>query len=294
MHSCITFLLFILISLTSALSASSPHHSPRHTRRDPVGTCLTPYTNYYDSPYTTVFFAHPDDPHFQLSISTQFTRFYPDTLTQWLAEREFTFKNATITDDDLCGWIRGDAVEVAGRRHGQIGWKRVDLPSNTNASNAGTSTFGPGGHVPTDGPIKPSRKTLEDVRVILRSNTPHADIYYFRCIMLEVVCGVLGAMLAYCMWLCWLMSRDGKKILKASTDSDIELDQIKVHGLSGSGMERMDNGHRTDAPRFDIEIAKPNAAKSSPGSIGSRLSDPPPIYMLDGAGRLAVRVRDMV
>lgn len=292
MPSCFAFLLLVLSSLTPALSTPSPHQPTRLIPRDPVGTCLEPYTNSFDSPYTTVFFARPGELHFQLSISTQFTRFYPGTLAQWLGERGFQVSNATVTHDGFCGWIRGGAVDVRGRRHGEIGWKRVDPHANTNASTSSRAASGP--HVATDGPIKPSRKTLEDLRVILRSNTPHADIYYFRCTMLEVVCGLLGAMLAYCIWLCWLMSRDRKKILTASTDADIEFDQIKVHDLSGAGMQRMHADDRADAPRFDIEITKLNADKASPKAISSKLSNPPPMYTLDGAGRSAVRVREMV
>lgn len=286
MHSCIATLLSLFATLSSArafLSANAlQNHTPRSSQA-PVATCLTRYKSYYESAYQTIFFNHPDEPHFNLTILTQYTQFYPHTLEAWLLERGFTVFNATsLADDDLCGWVDWGSVEIQGRRHGQLGWKRV-------RSYTGNSTSGVA-YTPHDAPIKPGRATLDDVVAILIDNTPHADVYYARCFMLQVGLGLLGACFAYCVLASFAIHRQRKKEQKASQGAEgVELEHIKVHDLSGSGgMQRMENDG-TAGPGFDIEIAK-----ASPSSNSSRLSGPPPVYTVDGAGRSAVSVRDMV
>jgi hypothetical protein len=74
---------------------------------------------------------------------------------------------------------------------------------------------------------------------------------------------------------------------------DIELDQIRVQDLSGSGMHRIETND-ADVAKFDIEVTKQVMTRSSPSSTGGGIATPPPMYTLDGAGRSAVSVRDMV
>lgn len=298
MHSCIATLLFIFATLSPALGILSANELPVHTPQSsqaPVGTCLTRYTNYLESAYQTVFFNHPDEPHFNLTILTEYLQFYPRTLEAWLVERGFTVFNSTgLTNDDLCGWVEWGSVEEKGRRHGQIGWKRNKLHFNAVLSKTGNSTSAFEAYVAHDAPIKPSLETFNDIRTILQHHTPHADIYLNRCYMLQFGLGMLGGFFAYYVIVSFAINRQRKKDLKASKDSDdIELEQIKVQDLSGSGMRRLDTD-RSGAPEFGIEITKPGAAQSSPSSTNSNLSEPPPLYTLDGAGRSAVRARDMV
>lgn len=92
--------------------------------------------------------------------------------------------------------------------------------------------------------------------------------------------------------------RERKKKLKALKDSDdIELDQIRVQDLSASGMHRIETND-ADVAKFDIEVTKQVTkqvtTRSSPSSTGGGIATPPPMYTLDGAGRSAVSVRDMV
>jgi hypothetical protein len=299
MRSCIATLLSIFATLTSALGILTANDLPTHDPRSlqaPVGTCLARYTNYYESAYQTVFFKHRDEPHFSLVILTEFLQFYPHTLEAWLAQKGFNVSNASDpTDDDLCGWREYGSVEVKGRRHGQIGWKRNNLQPNAVAFSTTSSVKVSRPYISHDAPIKPSLETFNDIKAVLQDNTPHADIYYNRCIMLQFGLGMLGGCFAYYIVLSFAVSRQRKKELKASKGSDdIELDQIKAQSLSGSGMERMSMDDRTTGPKFDIEITRPTAAKSSPLSTSSNLSEPPPMYTFDGAGRSAVRVRDIV
>ncbi|KAF3038170.1 hypothetical protein E8E12_008004 [Didymella heteroderae] len=302
MHSCIIALVLVLASLSSALEISAPHQPPLlalQSTTAPISTCIERFTAYYYASYNYVFFNDPADPEFDFTIVTSHLKFYPHTLAQWLEERNFTVVAQSYAEDDwLCGWHVDRPVVVDGRRHGTIGWKRNDLRSKSDTLNSGNfSTAGATSrsYVPHAGPIKPSRLTIARVEAILRENTPWADMYYFRCMMLGIGCGMLGLSFVWYGLMCYAEVRRQQKKLRGSTDSDdIELDQIQVHDLSGSGMERMDKDEHTEAPKFDIEMAKPNAVKLSPSSIGSSVADPPPMYTLDGAGRSPVRVREMV
>ncbi|KAJ4379073.1 hypothetical protein N0V86_005114 [Didymella sp. IMI 355093] len=298
MHSCITTLLLMLASLSSALDMSDPHQPPLPALQSstaPASTCLERFTTYYYASYNYVFFNDAADPDFNFTIVTSYLKFYPATLAQWLGEMKFSVAaKSYVTDDWLCGWHLDRPVVVDDRRHGTIGWKRNDLHSRIDAFDSGNSSSPAGvyrSHVPHDGPIKPSHLTMARVEAVLRDNAPWADIYYFRCTMLGAACGILGSALAWYGLLGFAAMRRQNKKLKASADSgDIELDQIKVHGLSGSGgMQRMDDD---GAPKFDIETTK--AVRSSPLSSTTSVAYPPPMYTLDGAGPSAVRPRDMV
>ncbi|KAF3049620.1 hypothetical protein E8E11_001976 [Didymella keratinophila] len=312
MHSCIATLLSVLATLSSAWGFLSANKLPEYTIQSsqaPVGTCLTPYTSYFESAYFTVFLRHPNEPYFDLAVLTGYTQFYPDTLVAWLVERGFdVFYISEPTDDDLCGWLEYDSVDVGGRRHGQIGWKRTRLYLNADASQTGNSTSVrtvPELYVPHDAPIKPSHNIVEVVKTILLTNTPHADIYSSRCFMLKFGLAMLGVFLAEYILIVhreqigfffayYILVSLGIHRLEASKDSDdIELNQIKVQDPSGSAMQRMDTDD-CDAPKFNIEITNPNATRSSPSSMGSGIATPPPMYALNGAGRSVASVHDMV
>ena len=69
----------------------------------------------------------------------------------------------------------------------------------------------------------------------------------------------------------------GTKTAQDDDASDIELDEIRVHSLSGEGMQRMaDDFHYVKKPHADSPLSSPGA---------SSIADPPPIYTLDGARR---------
>jgi hypothetical protein len=68
----------------------------------------------------------------------------------------------------------------------------------------------------------------------------------------------------------------GTKTSQDDAGSDIELDEIRVHNLSGEGMQSI-------ADDFHVKKRDTGISLSSPGA-GS-IADPPPIYTLDGARR---------
>ena len=305
MHSCIVTLFFLFATLASARIFLSANDLPRHTTQSsqsPSGTCLKRYHDYDAvsgvTAYLPIFLTHPNDPNFELAILTQYTEFYPSTLEAWLLERKFTVRAFSgSTNNDLCGWKEYDSVVLNGRRHGQIGWRRNHVHLNAYASQPDNSTSvegASGSYVSHTDPIKPSHDTVEVIRAILLTNTPHADIYSSRCSMLEWGLGITGLFFGCYILLSYVIYDEQREKLKVFKDSDdIELDQIKAHDLSGSAMQRMDTDD-SDAPKCDIKITKPNALRSSPSSMGSGIATPPPMYALDGAGRSAVSVRDMV
>ncbi|KAF1933381.1 uncharacterized protein M421DRAFT_88607 [Didymella exigua CBS 183.55] len=299
MHSCITAFLFILATLSSALEVSS---SPRpsnsllalQSSTSPASICIERFTTYFYASYNYVFFNDPAEPEYNFTIVTSHVKFYPATLAKWLEEREFdVLTKSRATADWLCGWHIEKPVVVDGRRHGTVGWKRNPAFLNTSSLHAGDASSlkaAPRQVIPPYTSIRPRHLTLERVEAILRDNTPYADIYYFRCMMLGMACGMIaGTLVWYALMGFAEMRRRDKKLKAARKSDDIELDQIKVHDLSGAGMERMD-ANRDDGLELRIEIVKPT---SDPPS-GSSVADPPPVYTLDGAGRLPVRARDMV
>ncbi|KAJ4392757.1 hypothetical protein N0V91_011272 [Didymella pomorum] len=305
MHSCIATLLSILAILSPALGILTandlPYHDPQ-SPQTPVESCLRRYHNYDAAygklPYQTVFFRHPDESHFELAILTAYIEFYPHTLKAWLEERNFTIRDfSDSTDSDLCGWREYESVVVSGRRHGQIGWRRNNLYLNAGASQSSNSTSvegASGSYISHIDPIKPSHDTVEVVKNILLNNTPYADIYSTRCFWLEFGIGMLGFGFGLYTLTSFAIHRERKKKLKALKDSDdIELDQIRVQDLSGSGMHRIETND-ADVAKFDIEVTKQVMTRSSPSSTGGGIATPPPMYTLDGAGRSAVSVRDMV
>lgn len=307
MRSCITTLLSILATLSSAADIFDTHQprtlAPRASP-PPIGQCIERYTNYYYASYNYVFFNDPSEPQFHFTILTNYLEFYPGTLATWLRERKFTVLNtthATATDDDLCGWRFYESVVVDDRRHGQVGWKHnyirpnIDMPVTGNSSSIKAI---PRQHIPHDSPIRPRFETIERIQTILRDNIPYADIYYFRCSMLGMACGMMGFALVWYGLVGIVEIRRKDCELKAAKESeDIELDQIRVHDLSGAGMQRMDTDgyHRhVDGTKFGIEMITPSAANSATSSVSSSIADPPPIYTLEGAGRSLVKGRDMV
>lgn len=276
-----------LVGLSSGLIApSSPGlvvpSSPR-----PISLCLNRYTNYWDATENHVLFTDPKEPHFNFTILTTYLRFYPSTLTQWLEEKGFHVYNASsIPDSQLCGWISAGPVQVEGRVHGMIGWKYIHHYLRTSIPNTGNSslrTVLPRHHIAAHMNTTPNDETLRRVQAILRANSPDADIYYFTSLMLSAACGTLGiAIIFYGL----LLFNELRKTRRAPDDSqDIELDQIKVHNLSGSGMQRMDARDVAAVPKFTVEITASAPGGLGASSVGSSVADPPPVYCVDGVGR---------
>jgi hypothetical protein len=71
----------------------------------------------------------------------------------------------------------------------------------------------------------------------------------------------------------------------SESSPDIELDEIRVHSLSESSMQRMDMDDDTKIPRVTSEITKPDALSATSSLAMPTIADPPPIYSVDGAGR---------
>ncbi|KZM19153.1 hypothetical protein ST47_g9702 [Ascochyta rabiei] len=280
MHSCITTLLFLLATLSSALLAPSqdlstllPPSPPTHQ----PSTCLTRYSNYWDATENFVLFNSPNETHFAFTLVTKYLKFYPKTLTQWLDVSGFQVVNAsTIPDSELCGWLSAASVEMNGRLRGTVGYKY--------SGNASLRTITPRHHIYNHMNTRPSDQTLRTITAILRANAPDADTYYSMTLLLGSACGILGfVVFSYGLVLTLELN---KRMRAAPTDvEDIELDQIKVHDLSGAGMQRMNADPETDGPKCTIEITTPAVAGADTSSSKTSAADPPPIYSLDGVGR---------
>ncbi|KAJ4340203.1 hypothetical protein N0V95_007584 [Ascochyta clinopodiicola] len=290
MHSCITTLLFILATLSSALIVPSqvlpslklpspPTHQP--------STCLARYSNYFDATESYVFFNSPNETHFNFTIVTKYLKFYPKTLAQWLHVSGFQVVNAsTLPDSELCGWLSAVPVEVNGRLRGTVGYRysghRKTVVADTG--NASLQTITPRHHVYNHMNTRPSDQTLRTVTAILRANAPDADTYYAMTLLLGSACGFLGfVVISYGLVLTLELN---KRMRAPLTDmEDIELDQIKVQDLSGAGMRRMDAEGGMEGPKFTIEITRPPVTGTARSSTKTSVADPPPIYSVDGAGR---------
>ena len=116
------------------------------------------------------------------------------------------------------------------------------------------------------------------------ANEPTADMLYTWTTILTVMTACF-TMLAFQLAIKCYTQRE-QKTGDDETSSDIELDEIRVHHLSGSSMHGMDADSYVKTPGVDVEITKHDAdcpPVPSPGA--SSIADPPPIYSLDGARR---------
>ena len=215
-------------------------------------------------------------------------KFYPKTLAQWLKVNGFQVVNpSAIPDSELCGWRSAETVIIDGRVRGTIGYKYTRVYPNIGTTNTGNSSLQarvPGHHILIDTNTRPSDETMRRVEAILRDNSPDADVYYFMTLMLGTACGTLGfAIVFYGLVIYGELRRRAQNVNRDS--EDIELDQIKVHNLSGSGMRRMSTDDGTDGPKFEIEIIRTDRPNSTGISATSNVADPPPIYSANGVGR---------
>ncbi|KAJ4989440.1 hypothetical protein SVAN01_05165 [Stagonosporopsis vannaccii] len=276
MHSCITTLLAIL-AVSSALTLD-PSASSSHLRHQPAQHtfCIEPYANQWDAGYTSIFFHHPAEVLFNFTIVTRYMRFYPRAITAWLKEKEFDIANAsTIPRPELCGWITGEEVMRNGRQHGLVYWKRKAV--STNASTTKTVPQSP---VPILSSPRPQDATFATIRSVLYNNAPDADRYYLMTVMLGTACATLACMLVFYGLAGYAALRQKRK-----STPDIELDQIKVRELSGAGMQRFDADGAAEGLKSVVEIHSPGTADGHQASAGSRSTEPPPVYSVDGAGR---------
>lgn len=270
----------------SQQGSPSPRHPPTQAT-----SCLDRFTNYWDATENYVFFNAPDEPDFNFTIITKFLKFYPGTLAHLLEAYKFRIVNASsIPDSELCGWIGAGYVEVDQHIRGTVGWKYSDLGRKTDTPNFGNTSWVAVSrqHVPPYTTPKPTDKTLTKIKTILKNNAPDADIYYSTTLVLGAACGTLGfAIVFYGLLLYSEMERRTKAARSREAcegSEDVELDQIKVHNLSGLGMQRMDSQDASNTRRFEMGVTKPEAP-SSVRMPRSRVTDPPPIYSVDGAGR---------
>lgn len=284
MHSCISFLLFIFSTLSSAsdlapLQGPSKLAPPSPPTHKPT-FCFSRYKSYWDATQNNVFFHSPTESQFNFTIATKYLKFYPRTLAQWLEVDGFRVANASsMPDAELCGWMFTEAVIVDGIVRGTVGYKYSGRENDTDQVSLPRV---PRHHIPAHMHKRLDDETLHKIEAILRNNSPDADIYYFKTIMLGTACGTLGFAIVFYGLMLWSELQRRTRQVRHDAE-DIELDQIKVHDLSGSGMQRMDTD--SNGPKYSVERVAPVAAASSVSSVHTNVADPPPIYSVDGAGR---------
>lgn len=290
MHSCITTLLLTLTSLTSARNLA--HHADNlwgTSQMQQVDGCLsTDYSLWRTGEY--IFFNAPDEPKYDFAISTSYAEYYPATLEHLLNAHNYRSRSKSdVIGAELCGWWDAGAVLVNGRHHGSILWKYSDLRRKPHVPDFGNSTSWSANereHVPPHLSMRPDDAVFKLVLDILVQNVPYADMLYGWALGLGYACGLLGVLL-FVQTLKLFVERnvDLNPFQDAQKSDDIELENIMVHGLSGSGMQRMttrDDG--VDGRKSDIDITTPTSAYSTSSSRG-KAADPPPLYSVDGAGR---------
>ncbi|KAF2630410.1 hypothetical protein BU25DRAFT_257457 [Macroventuria anomochaeta] len=290
MHSCIATLLFILASLSSARYLDRYTTESWHTRdMERVDGCLKTSVGMWFWPGAAayVFFNNPSDLSFTYAIATSYDVYYPQTLSHLLHAHNYTIRSKyDVQDSELCGWWYAGTARVDGRHHGNILWKYSDLrrkPDVPDFGNFRSWEASSRDHIPPHLSTTPNDATFNFVRDILVENVPNADIYYNWATLWSCASGILGMLALQLALKCWTDHEMRKQDSESS--SDIELDEIRVHSLSGSSMQRMDMDDYVKTPSFAIEITKPDAASPIPSRTASTIADPPPIYSVDGAGR---------
>ena len=288
MHSCITTLLLILATLSSARYLEPYGETWSFSDMQLVDGCLdTSYGLYSWFPRARVFFDDPNDVNFTYAIVTAYNEYYPETLSNLLRAHNYTTRSPyAVHDNELCGWWDAGVARVNGRIHGSILWKYSDLRRKTDVPDFGNFTSWSAStrdHIPPHHTTAgPSDTTFNLIRDILWQNIPNADIYYNWATLWSMTTAIC-AMLAFQLALKCYSDHETKT--RDSGSSDIELDEIRVHSLSGSSMQRMDMDDDTKMPRSTIEITKPDALSSASSLVTPTIADPPPIYSVDGAGR---------
>ncbi|OSS45436.1 hypothetical protein B5807_10288 [Epicoccum nigrum] len=281
MHRCITALFLILASLASARYLD--HYATDQWRTkdmEQVRDCLDISTSgwYWSMGSVSVVFNDPADLAFTYAITTGYDVYYPHTLYQLLQAHGFTIRSKRqIERSARCGWWNAGIVRVDSHKHGSIYWKYSDLhrkPNVPDFSNSSSWEADLIDHIPPHISTVPSAATLNWIRDILVANAPTADILYTWTLVLTILLSIVS-LLTFNLAAHTYMNR-GTKTSQDDAGSDIELDEIRVHNLSGEGMQRM-------ADDFHVKKRDPGISLSSPGA-GS-IADPPPIYTLDGARR---------
>lgn len=289
MHSCITTLLFILATLSSARYLDPYTTETWHIRdMEPVDGCLdTSWSVWAWLGTAYIFFNDDSDSRYTYAIATSYTEYYPETLANLLHAHKYrTRSKHSVLDSELCGWWNAGIARVDGRHHGSILWKYSDLRRTPDVPDFGNSTSWDAtssDHIPPHLSTRPSDATFNLVRDVLVENVPNADIYYTYTTLLTLATGVLG-MLAFQLAIKCYADHETRK-RDADSAADVELDEIKVHRLSGSGMQRMDLDDYVKTPGFTVEITKRDADSPVPSPAASSVADPPPIYTVDGARR---------
>lgn len=290
MHSCIATLLFILATLSSARNLKHFGETWSFDDMRLVDGCLDTSWGLYSWFYRArVFFDDPSDLNFTYAIVTPYTEYYPGTLTNLLEAHNYKSKSPYgVHDNELCGWWSAGTARVDGRVHGSILWKYSDLRRKTNTPDFHNFTSwkaSTGDHIPPHHTeARPSDATFTVIRDILWENVPNADIYYNWATLWSIMTGICG-MIAFQLALKCYADYEAKRRDSESSDDDIELGEIRVRDLSGSSMQRMDGEDYTKTPGFTIEIVKPDNLSSTSLPATPTITDPPPIYSIDGAGR---------
>ena len=282
MHPCITTLFLILASLTSARYLD--HFAPNQwdtKDMEQVHDCLDTSTSgwYWSMGSVSVVFNDPADLAFTYAVTTDFDVYYPHTLYQLLRAHGFTVQSkGQIERSGRCGWWDAGTVRVDSHNHGSIYWKYSDLhrkPNVPDFRNTSSWEAASTDHIPPHISTLPNALTLNWIRDILVANAPTADILYTWTLVLTILLSIVSLLTLNLTAHCY-MNR-GTKTSQYDSESDIELDEIRVHNLSGEGMQRMANDfHHVKKPDADSPLSSPGA---------SSIADPPPIYTLDGARR---------
>jgi hypothetical protein len=123
---------------------------------------------------------------------------------------------------------------------------------------------------------------LDTIHAILVQSVPNADIYYNWTTALGFTCGMLGALLFFMTLRTCAMAATSEGKGDAESSTDIELDEIRVHDLSGSGMQRLDKDDYVKMPDLNV---RPVTSGTTATITNSSATDPPPLYTVDGAGR---------
>jgi hypothetical protein len=254
-----------------------------------VSSCLDLSRNTWGKSLSRGFFNHPNEPNFNFTIATTYDVFYPNTLSNLLVAYGFIPENAIdVPESERCGWWGAGEVKVNGRVHGNVLWKYSDFQRSTAAPTLENLTSWEA--ISQDQAslrltIRPRDQTLNIINTILVKNAPDADVYWSWTTALGFICGMLSTLLLFQMLKFYVNPTVVDERVDHETLPGIELDKIRVHSLSGSGMQRLHRDDYAKRPAFTIEPAESAARNSYASSFGGGIADPPPIYSVDGAGR---------
>lgn len=124
MHSCITTILLILTTLSSARYLDNYATNQWRTKdMEQVHGCLdSTWGNWFWSWGSShVVYNDPNNLEFTYAITTGYDVYYPHTLYQLLRAHNCTVRTkSNMKESERCGWWSVGTVKVNGHRHGSI------------------------------------------------------------------------------------------------------------------------------------------------------------------------------